>query len=434
MRYRFRLGALAVVAGLIAVACGGGSTAAGGDPTSTTTTSTAAPTSTTTPGTVATTSTTRPPPSTTAPTSTTTAGVAPFELPQNLQAATSEWVTDWSNRTIELTELLVGIRSADPRDVIAPIDRPTFEGTDTASSWLADREPGLLLELEGVSRFYPLQILTLHEIVNDQLGTIPVTVTYCPLCNTGVVFDRRIDGVTHRFGVSGLLRNSDLVMWDDVTESLWQQITGEAIVGTQAGTILTALPSALVRFADFRDSFPDGEVLSQDTGFSYPYGVNPYAGYSTRERPYEFVQGPIDPRFPALERVVGVTVGDTAKAFPFSVISPVGTVNDTIGGAPIVVLWGAADTADALENNEIALGNGIGSGVAFSRVVDGSMLSFEKVDDVTFRDVETGSTWNILGRALSGPMAGAKLDLVTHRNEFWFAWAAFFPDAAVHGT
>jgi hypothetical protein len=353
-------------------------------------------------------------------------------LSPGLAAATGNWTTDWTRRTIDLDELLIGIRAPDPRDIIAPIDDPLFENVTAADEWLEDREPGVLLEVDGTARFYPIRILTLHEVVNDVIADRPVVVTYCPLCNTATAFDATIDGQVHRFGVSGLLRNSDLVMWDDQTQSLWQQITGEAIVGELAGRRLEFFGSSMVRWADFKEAFPAGEALSRETGFNFPYGVNPYEGYSRRAAPFPFFQGEIDPRYPALERVVGVTIGETSKAFPFSVIAGEQAVNDVVDGTPVVVFWGAADTADALDSGSIPEGVAIGTGVAYERAVDGQVLTFTANGDDTFADAETGTTWNLLGIALDGELAGSRLSIATHRNEFWFAWGAFFPEADVY--
>jgi hypothetical protein len=232
--------------------------------------------------------------------------------------------------------------------------------------------------------------------------------------------------------VSGLLRFSDLVMWDSTTESLWQQITGEAIVGDLAGTQLELLPSAIIGWDEFQTSFPDGRVLSRQTGFERRYGINPYVGYSSSSRPFLF-DGEIDDRFPALERVVGVTIGDADKAFPFSVISGPRVVNDTVAGVPVTIFWGS-DTADALDTLDIAEGRAVGTAIAFDRRVGSDVLTFTANGDDTFTDAETGSTWNLLGRATDGPLAGEQLDTVVHRNDFWFAWAAFNEGDPVYGT
>jgi hypothetical protein len=340
------------------------------------------------------------------------------------------WGTDWSKSTVDLNELLVGIQANDPRDLIPPIDDPVFESV-AATDWLVDQEPGLSVEIEGEARFYPLSILTRHEIVNDEFGDVPVAVTYCPLCNTGLVFDRRFDGQILRLGVSGLLRNSDLVMWDDVSQTLWQQITGDAIVGEYAGQALTPIGSAVVRWADFASTFPEGQAMTNDQGFGRSYGTNPYAYYSSREQPYGFFQGEIDDRYPALERVVGVTVNEVSKSYPFSVLEEAKAVNDTVGGEPIVVLWGAPDTADALDSDQISESRGIGTAVAFFSIVDGQELTFEAVNDHEFVDTQTNTTWSILGKAIGGTLEGSALTFVPHRNEFWFAWQAFFPEAEV---
>ena len=351
-------------------------------------------------------------------------------IPIHLESMAAIWETDFSNSIIDLEELLVGIPLSDPRDAIPPIDNPQFEAV-SESDWIQGQEPGVLIEIEEDARFYPLSVMTRHEIVNDEVGGIPVAVTYCPLCNTALVFDRRFEGETLRLGVSGLLRNSDLVMWDDVTQTLWQQVTGEAIVGKHAGKSLTPLASAIVRWADFRDTHPDGQALSSDQGFGLVYGSNPYEFYSSRSRPYNFYSGEIDDRFPALERVVGISVNGIDKAYPFSLINKVRVVHDNLAGQELVVFWGASDTADALDSGLIADAIGIGTGIVYNPFVDGKRLTFVASGDTEFVDNETGTTWSILGKATSGELAGEELELLPHRNEFWFAWQAFFPDAEV---
>ena len=358
----------------------------------------------------------------------------PSLFPEELALVTERWPTDWTKTTIDLNELQVGILAPDPRDAIRPLDSPVYEAVEEAAGWLKDRELGILFEFEGSARFYPLRIITSHEVVNDEINGFPYVITYCPLCNTAVAFPRELDGELLRFGVSGLLRNSDLVMWDDLTTSLWQQTTGEGIVGDFAGEQLEFLPTALVRWEDFQASNPDGELLSRDTGFPFDYGRNSYVDYSSRSGPYpSFFDGEIDARFRALERVVGVRVGEATKAYPFSVISVERVVNDTVAGQPVTVWWGASDTSDPLDAARTAEGASIGTGVAYIPVVDGQVLTFSAVTDDTFLDSETGTTWNILGEAIEGALAGAELDLAIHQNEFWFAWSAFNGDAPVHG-
>jgi hypothetical protein len=343
---------------------------------------------------------------------------------------TSEWPTDWSTRSVDLDELRVGLPGRnDMRDGIPPIDGPIFESTGSATDWLERREPVVMLELEGRARAYPLGLLISREIVNDDFAGTPVAITYCPLCNSAVGFDRRVDGQTLRFGVSGLLRNSDLVMWDDATVSLWQQITGEAIVGELTGTQLRLIPTPIISFGDFADRYPDGEVLSREVNGGF-YGSNPYASYDSVSRPFLF-DGDLDERFPAMERVVGVVVDGETKAFPFSVLEDVRAANDELARVPIVVMWGAPETVSALDAPKILDSDAVGTGVAYERTLRDQVLTFEALPDGLFRDVETGSTWNILGKAMSGPLANQELAPIVQTNHFWFAWAAFNPDSPV---
>lgn len=353
------------------------------------------------------------------------------DLADGAASVSTLWPTDWTRRTIDLGELLPGLRGEDPRDGIPPIDVPRFENVTQAGDWLSDNEPGALVRLDGEARFYPLAILTRHEIVNDRFGDVPVAVTYCPLCNTAIAYDRRVDGEVLRFGVSGLLRKSDLVMWDDQTTSLWQQISGEGIVGQYAGTSLQPISTAIVSFSQFAESFPDGLSLSRTTGVGGGYGRNPYTGYSSLATPFLFDEEP-DPRLPALSRVVGVLEDYGTKAYPFEALSGAQVVNDTINDEPVVVFW-VDGTTDALDDSSIADSQSIGSAVAYRPVVDDQTLTFTSASAETFTDDQTGSTWSVTGQAIDGPLAGSELATVTHKNEFWFAFAGFFPDAAVYG-
>jgi hypothetical protein len=357
---------------------------------------------------------------------------ARLELADIVAFTTQFWPTDWSNSTVDLGEFVLGVSSTEPRDAIPPIDNPVYETPAEAAAWLANREPGALVQLNGDVRFFPLSIMTRHEIVNDEFGGVPLAVTYCPLCNSAATFDRRVEGETLRFGVSGLVRNSDLVMWDDQTVSLWQQTTGEALVGEYAGTRLELVSTAIVNFGDFRSGFPEGRSLSRDTGFEIDYSTTPYDGYSGRFSPLMPVLGKRDERFFPMERVVGVNTDDVDKAYPFSLLTEDRAVNDVVGSTPVVILWGSPDTADALSAKVIANSRSIGTAMALNPVVNGRRLTFMAYDD-NFSDVETGSTWTILGMAIEGPLEGTQLETVVHRNDFWFAWTAFFPDAQVYG-
>ena len=352
-------------------------------------------------------------------------------MDRNVAFVTQDWPTDWSNSVVGLEEFILGVGATQPRDSIPPIDDPQYESIQAATEWLSDREPGAVVSVNGETRFFPLSIMNRHEIVNDEIGGVPLAVTYCPLCNTALAFDRRVNGNVLRFGVSGLLRNSDLVMWDDQTVSLWQQATGEGLVGEFAGTRLEAVTTAIVSFGEFRESFPDQLSLSQDTGFDLTYGTNPYEGYSGRFTPLMPVLGEPDHRFLPMERVVGLSAGGVDKAYPFSVLAGEGAVNDVVGGEPVVVLWGSPDTADPLNGRVVAESRAIGTAVALSPVVNGDVLTLAPSEE-GFTDAQTGSTWTVLGTAIAGPLTGSQLAMLGHRNDFWFAWTAFFPDAEVY--
>ena len=357
--------------------------------------------------------------------SSTPAEVAGGELSERVASQVGNWNTDFTKTTIDLGTLASGIGGNDPRDIIRPIDDPFYESVEDASEWLVDGDPGALVVVDDIARFYPLSIMTRHEIVNSTYGDVPVAVTYCPLCNTAVAFDRRVGDQTIRLGVSGLLRQSDMVMWDDLTDSLWQQITGEGIVGEFAGTKLDTVTTALVAFSDFRAEFPDGESLSRAAGNGGSYGVNPYVGYSSQGAPIaSFVNKEPDPRYPALSRVVGIQLDGANKAYPFEVLQATNTINDTIGDQPVAILW-TPGSLDALDAGSIAASQEVGTGIAFDPTVDGEVLTFTGSDGV-FTDDQTGSTWTGLGRAVDGELAGTELEILDHRNEFWFAWAGFF--------
>jgi len=187
-----------------------------------------------------------------------------------------EWRTEFSQHTVPLEEIVPGGPS---KDGIPAIDNPRFVTTAEADRWLEGREPVVVVTEGSEAKAYPLQILIWHEIVNDQAGGRPVAVTYCPLCNTALAFDRRLDGEILDFGTTGRLRHSDLVMYDRQTESWWQQATGEGIVGRHAGRRLGFLSAPLVSWRQFQTAYPRGRVLSRETGFDRPYGSNPYVRY-----------------------------------------------------------------------------------------------------------------------------------------------------------
>ncbi|MGH7857856.1 MAG: DUF3179 domain-containing protein, partial [Candidatus Binatia bacterium] len=321
-----------------------------------------------------------------------------------------------------------------PPDGIPPIDAPKLVDIGATREWLQDREPVLALVHGGEARAYPLQILTWHEIVNDEVAGDPITVTYCPLCNSGIAFDRRVSGRVLDFGTSGRLYNSNLVMYDRQTKSLWIQFTGQAVAGPFMRTELRNVPVQMVSFADFRTAHPDGKVLSRQTGFARSYGTNPYSGYDdVSARPFLF-DGSTDDRLRPMDRVLAVRDGDAATAYPSTALEArardgATVVSDSVGSVDLVVFY-RLGTASALDDFRIAEGRDVGATGVFRPEAAGRRLDFE-VRDGEFVDAQTGSVWNVLGEATAGELRGERLAPVVHDDTFWFVWAVFRPQTAV---
>ncbi|MFU8825354.1 DUF3179 domain-containing protein [Yoonia sp.] len=264
------------------------------------------------------------------------------------------WRGEWPDTDFETTILddwSEVISGGPPKDGIPALDDPSFisAADDTR---LTPLEPVITLEIEGhVPRAYPIRYLTWHEIVNDVVGDMPVAVTFCPLCNSGISFDRRTDAGLLSFGVSGKLRHSDMIMYDRETESWWQQATGDAIVGRLTGTDLQTLPSWMESWDMFRSRNPDGLVMDEPP-FNRNYGANPYVRYDTSQRPFLFA-GEMPPHdIPALARVV--RVGE--RAWPLTRLSEAGQLTE----ADVTLTW-VAGQASALDTAQIGAGRDVGN-------------------------------------------------------------------------
>jgi hypothetical protein len=245
-----------------------------------------------------------------------------------------------------------------------------------------------------------------------------------------VVFDRRLDGVIHDFGVSGRLLNSDLIMWDRQTQTWWQQLTGEGIIGELAGKQLTFIPATIIAWEDFKAFHPESQVLSRNTGHSARYGVNPYVGYDRVDQPPFLFRGELDGRLLPMERVAAVTLGDEDAAFPFSLLEAERVVEYMVGGEDLVVFF-KPGTRSALDGQLIGDSREVGATGVFKTMLKGQTLTF-RADGEKFVDEETGSVWSILGEAIEGPMKGERLTPIVHANHFWFSWGAFRPDTKIY--
>jgi hypothetical protein len=406
------------------------------------------------------------------------AGVSTFAIAQ--PAALSSLNINADQASIPLNEILSGGPppqgipalgfGGEWQGVVRASNEPVFVSQDEASEWLGEREPVIAFVINGEAKAYPLQVLTWHEIANDVVGGVPVAVTFCPLCNSALAFDRRVpvseddlaevqafneaataapldeafmeayvrqtgqtpesNGLEVTFGVSGMLYKSNMLMFDSDTSTLWSQLSGDGNVGALTDTILLRYPAQIVGFGEFRDAFPDALVLSRETGYSRGYGRNPYVGYDDVDSPAFLFRGEIDGRLTPKARVISVFDASGAVAYPFEVLAQTRVVNDTIGDSPVVVFW-QEGTQSALDGAVIAESADVGGAGIFSSELDGQVLEF-MWDGDNFTDTQTGSTWNLLGQATAGELAGSNLTPIVHDNTLWFSWAAFMPDTRIY--
>ena len=297
-----------------------------------------------------------------------------------------EWPkTDFARRSIDLADILSG---GPPKDGIPSIDKPRTVPVAEAGN-LADTEPVIGLVINGKARAYPLRILTWHEIVNDELGGVPVTVTYCPLCNSAIAFDRRLDGRVLDFGTTGKLRHSDMVMYDRQTESWWQQFLGEGIVGVMTGKRLKIIPSRLESFANFKKRAPRGDVLVPTNPSMRNYGANPYTGYDSSPYPFLF-KGELPKGINPMVRVVVVD----GEAWSLPLLRDKGTITQ----GELKLSWRPGQNS-ALDTRAIAKGRDVG---------------------------------NVVVRRIKGGQGKTKAEDVAYDVTFAFVYNAFFPDGVIH--
>lgn len=298
-----------------------------------------------------------------------------------------------------------------PRDGIPSIDSPKFVSAEDAG--LQDSDLVLGLNINGDIRAYPLNILVWHEIVNDEVGGTPVAVTYCPLCFTNQVFNRTIDNQTVEFGTSGKLYNSNLVMYDRTSESLWSQALSQAIVGEHAGKKLERIPFDVAFWREWKALYPESKVLSQDTGFGRPYDVDPYGNYYTDPN-ILFPVSHRDDRLGPKEIVVGLENEGSYRAYPIQQIEDNHIINDEIGDRKIVLMSFYPFMVRP-----------------YDRSVDGLVLDFQYNGGKVI-DTQTSSIWNFEGEAIEGEMKGKQLVRLPFDEGFWFEWVAFHPETSLH--
>lgn len=295
---------------------------------------------------------------------------------------------------------------------IAAIANPKFVSVAEADRFLDDDDVVFGVVIDGEARAYTKEVLVFHEIANDMFGDQPVLVTYCPLCGTAIAFDPTIDGEVVRFGTSGKLYNSNLVMYDEKTESYWTQVGGLAVVGELTGTKLNQIPIDTLLYSDWKRLHPDTKVLSRDTGFVRPYGVDPYGGYYTDDSAVGFGVTFTDTRLPAKQIIAGVVIGDKSKAYSVPDVKAAGVVNDEFAGTSLLVTMDPSITI-APEVNPVQI---------YEREFEGQVLEFELADGKLV-DRQTGTEWGFN----TGESDRGQLKRVVRESDFWFNWVAFHP-------
>jgi Protein of unknown function (DUF3179) len=305
-----------------------------------------------------------------------------------------------------------------PPDGIPSINNPKFMSVKDADKLLEDFELVVGLNVNGDIRAYPLQILVWHEIVNDNIGGVPVAVTYCPLCFTNQVFNRTLeDGDVVEFGTSGKLYNSNLVMYDRTSDSLWSQALAQGIVGKYAGVNLQRIPFDVANWKEWKKLYPESKVLSRDTGSSRPYGADPYGDYYTNSEVL-FPVSNQDDRLGLKEIVIGLENNGLYKAYKLHDVEDKKVINDDINNKYIVLFSSFPFMVRA-----------------FDPVVDNQTLQF-RYDSLnnSFVDVQTESEWNFEGVSINGELAGKELNRLPVDEGYWFEWVAFHPETELYSS
>ncbi len=345
------------------------------------------------------------------------------------------WKTDTIKHSVPLSEIQIVL----PKGSFPTLDFPAFVDKSQGMKMFFIKEPVIVIEIKGLAKAYPLNILTMHEISNDKLNGVPILVTYCPLCNSGIVYNRNLQfkgkDFLLEFEASGMLRNSDMVMLDRTTETLWQQLMGTAIVGTFNNAELDMLPSIIISVEEFFTRYPNGQILSKKTGFTENekrYGYNPYKNYDEKTAPIQqfFDSDKVDKRLPAMERVVDIEFNENYKIYPFKSVAKKGVINDVFKTNKVVLFY-KSGTVSVLDEANITTSKNIGSVTVFKAIIENKHLTFKKEKDL-FVDNETNSKWDITGYCYAGKLQGKQLRIEPHSNHFAFAWLAFHPESEIY--
>ena len=315
-----------------------------------------------------------------------------------------------------------------PKDGIPALTNPAFVRPDQID-YMGPDDLILGMVVNGQAKAYPHNIGWWHEIVNDRVGGHPICVTFCPLTGTGLVFDGMdVNGQQFELGVSGLLFNNNLIMYDRRdNETLYPQIFSAAVQGPRTGETLTLLPAVETTWSTWQRLHPETQVISGDTGTPRNYTRYPYGNYRVDHQFLIFGlnpsllrnPNPFATQYERKDGLLGVRLNGDPKAYPFAAMGTRRVLNDQVGGVDIAVVWDA--------DSQLA--------IPYARRVDGQALTFDLDESTGFPfslvDRETGTRWTVLGEAVDGPLAGRQLTQVPAHNSFWFAWVTFWQDTDV---
>jgi hypothetical protein len=355
---------------------------------------------------------------------------------QNPKKIPFSWKTDTTKFSIDKSEIQIVM----PKGSFPKIDFPEFLNKGEGLVSYYKKEPVIAVEINGNAKAYPLNILTFHEITNDTLSGVPILATYCPLCNSGLVFNRKLKHNNKEylleFDVSGMLRKSDMIMLDRNTETLWQQLLGTAIVGDLDTAQLEILPSLIISVEAFFRQYPNGKIMSNKTNdqkLKNEYGHNPYKKYDDlSSSPYQrfFKKNKISNKLPAMERIVDIQDQGDYKVYTFTAVKQKEVINDTFKSKKVVLFY-QKGTVSILDENKLTDSKDIGSVTVFRRMLDGKEYTFKKEKNL-FVDCQTNSFWNAYGYCYQGKLKEKQLKIETHSNHFAFAWFAFHPNTIIY--
>ena len=313
----------------------------------------------------------------------------------------------------------------DSDDISAVVKSPKFVSVDEAYGWLNFSEPVAVLSMHNIVRAYPLQILLYHKLIQDQINNKPVFISYSPSDNAVVAYQRSIKSEILDFALSDRVFKGNPVLYDEQTRSWWQHLTGLAIAGEMVGKRLPSLPVNVVSFEDFLLAFPGGQVMSRETGYARPYGSNPYTAYDQ-------IDESASRQFHLLDRAVGVVQNKVQKLYPFPVFAVKPVIEDMIG-KQYYVIFSRKGLFSVLDEAEIVTSKKGYAATIWDRKLDGKILRFHEKDG-RILDKNTGSEWNMLGQAVTGPLRGSQLRCLSTGHYFMRSWLAFYPDAEIYNA